>query len=384
MEPLDRLTDGLTYKDLAGRRRVRRYVLASAAIFILVGGIAFFGWRQREGVLGFKVGSQTVANPAGQQEIEHFTPTSAGIAVVEAQPPMTPVQSAVPPSIVAQPTQPLTPEACPHDADMWEFVGIAQNDNFKRIQPLCVYDGLARTVAWDLLRVMGYSAAEAAEMMGFTTFPWRPAPEIIGMTNTQGPMPIALANPSPEEIRQASHPEFHAWIVDTAGNPGAVYTLRGCYRTETIRGDQIESWGVKYPVLCVVSMDQGEWVVMELGAHRYSTGSLPSRRFFVYGYTGRASWVSIGYQEEPFVEIRLPASVDPAALSLTMDLSQIVQDRNFIAGLHGLIPWDAAWLEKTFSLGMRPLPVGWQSLNDPAEYQIIQDAKAQWAKERSP
>jgi len=381
MRPIDRLTGGLVYKDLAGRRRVRRYVLAATAIFILIGGIAYRGWRQQRQSMALGVGMPTAANTVSQQEVKGATPASAEVALAVTQPASMPAQPTVTPSVA---TQPPTPEVCPDDPEAWELPGIAQNDNFKRIEPSCVYNGLARTVAWDLLRVMGYSAAEAAEMMGFANFPWRPMPEIMGMTNTQGPMPIALANPSPEEIRQASHPEFHAWITDSEGNPGATLTLRGCYRTETIQSDQVERWGVKYPVVCVVSMDQEAWVVMELGAHRYATRSLPTRRFFIYGYAGNGLWVSIGYQEEPFVEIRLPESVDPALLPLTMDLKQIMQDREFIAGLHGLVPWDAAWLEQTFSLTVRPLPANWQSLNKLAEYQAIRDEKEQWAKERFP
>jgi hypothetical protein len=131
-------------------------------------------------------------------------------------------------------------------------------------------------------------------------------------------------------------------------------------------------------------MDQGNWAVLELGSHRYTTESLPTRRFFMYGYIGDGQWVSIGYQKDPFVEIRLPESGVPAVLSLTMGLNEIVQDRKFIVRLHGLVPWDAAWLEETFGLTMRPLPVNWPNLNDLSEYQAIQDEKANWAEKGSP
>ena len=372
MRPGDRLTDALTYRDLAGRRRARRYVLAATAIFVLLGGIVFWGWWQRGQLLAPGVGRRTTqpAIPAGQRVEERRTPTAIEVARVDAQP----TSTAVPPVPL------MTPEACPADPKAWRLLQIAQNDNFKRIDPPCVYDGLARTVAWDLLRVMGYSAPEAAEALGFADLPWYPLAEIIGMTNTQGPMPIALANPSDEEVKRSKHPDSHAWIVNRDGVPAATFTLRGCYRTETVRGDQVKSWGVKYPVVCIVAMDQGEWAVMELGSHRYAPRSLPARRFFVYGYAGKGLWISLGYQQEPFVEIRLPGSGDPAVLPLTLELEQIVQDWKFTAGLHGLLPWDAAWLEKAFGLSMRPLPGNWQSLNDPAEYQAIQDEREKWAK----
>ena len=384
MGGLDRLTGGLMYRDLAGRPRLRRYVLAAIAIFALIGGIVFLGWRQRGQLLVLGVGTPTVAITAGHLVWEFSTPTAAGVTLAEEQPSSITALPAEPSSTAIPPAQSPTPEACSLDPKEWELIEIAQNDNFKRIAPPWVYDGLARTVAWDLLRVLGYSTPEATEMLGFTGFPWHPVPEITGLTNTRGPMSIRMTNPSSEEIQQAGHPDFHAWIVDREGRPGVAFALRGCYRTETVTGEQVESWGVVYPVVCIVTMDQGDWAVLELGPHRYATGSLPTRRFFMYGYAGKGLWVSIGYQREPFVEIRSPGSGQPAVLPLTMDLGEIIQDRKFISGLHGLSPWDAAWLEATFGLTVRPLPENWQSASDPSEYQAIQDEKAKWAKERSP
>lgn len=376
MGPRDRLKDDLTYRDLAGRRRARRYVLATTAIFVLLSGIVFWGWWQRGQFLAQGAGGRTIraAIPAGQRVEERRTPTDTRVAQVDAQPTST----------VAPLVPLMDPGACPADPNAWQLVQIAQNDNFKRIAPPCVYAGLARAVAWDLLRVTGYSAPEAAEALGFADLPWRPMPEITGMTNTQGPMLIALANPSAEEIQRASHPDSHVWIVTGDGKPAATFTLRGCYRTETVQGDRVKSWGVKYPVVCSVAMDQGEWVVMELGSHHYATRSLPTRRFFVYGYAGKGLWISLGYQREPFVEIRLPGSGDPAVLPLTMELEQIVKDWKFVAGLHGLSPWDAAWLEDAFGLAVRPLPDNWQGLSDSSEYQAIRNEKEQWAKGRLP
>jgi len=371
----------LTYTDLAGRRRLRRYLLAAAAIFILIGAIIYLGWQQQQSLLVQGAGAPTSVNTAAPQAEETFIPTDSGLALMETQPSPT---TALPTDASTVVPSDHTPVACPDDPNAWEFLDITRNDNFKKIDPPCVYDGLARTVAWDLLKVVGYSAPEAAEMLGVSDLPWRPVPEIIGMTNTQGSMPIAMANPREEEIRQARHPGLHTWIVDRNGKPGVTFTLRGCYRIETIEGERVEGWGVAYSVVCIVTMDQGGWAVLELGPHTYTTNSLPTRRFFMYGYAGDGLWVSIGYQKEPFVEIRLPESSNPAVLPLTMGLEQIVQDRKFSAGLHGLVPWDATWLEETFSLSIRPLPTNWQGLNDSSEYQAIQIEKEKWAEEESP
>jgi hypothetical protein len=223
-----------------------------------------------------------------------------------------------------------------------------------------------------LLRVMGYSAREAAGALGFTELPWRPMRAITGMTELRGPMSIELEYASEEVKQQLMHPDFRTWIIDSQGNPGMTFTLRGCYRTETIQGNQVKSWGVAYAVICVVSVDQMDRALLELGAHHYKEQLSPVRQFAVYGYAGGGLWVGLGYQKEPLVAIRLPGSAGPALLPQTMDLEQIVQDQKLVAGLHGVVPWDAAWLAQTFGLAMRPLPENWQSLNDPAELQAIQ------------
>lgn len=386
MGPGEGLADKLTYRDLAGRRRVRHYVLAAAAIFILLGGIVFWGWWQRGQLLASSspAPAPQPAAAGGQLTAERRPPTdtASGLADVE---PETTFAAPARPALTAVPLEGrATPGACPADPHSWQLLPIAQDNNFKRIDPACVYDGLARTVAWDLLRVTGYSAPEAAEILGFADLPWRPTSRIIGMTNSQGPMPIALSDPSYEETEGVRHPGLHVWIVNREGISAATFTLRGCYRTETVQGDRVQSWGKKYPLLCVVAMDQGEWVVMELGSHRYATRSLPTRRFFVYGYRAEGDWVSLGYQKEPFVEIRLPAAGDPAVLPLTMDLDQVIRDWHFIAGLHELSPWDAAWLGETLGVAIRPLPDHWQRLNDPSAYLAIQAEKEKWVKGNLP
>jgi hypothetical protein len=137
-------------------------------------------------------------------------------------------------------------------------------------------------------------------------------------------------------------------------------------------------------VLCSLTLDQADWAVVELGAHRYASGTLPTRRFFVYGYAGQGLWLSLGYQVEPLVEIRLPYNDQPAALPHTMSLDAILQDRRLASELHGLPPWDAAWLDATFGLALRPLPENWHIPGDPAAYQAILDEKARWAKARQP
>ena len=374
MRSLNRLVDGLTYKDMAGKRHPRRYVLAAGAIFIMLCGIVATGWWQRQQLMDGPLVQPVI--PAGDRFHGHPGAAAVEPDPVSAQPLPTPWPHTGIEIAGILTTDAPASASCPDDPSAWKLQEVARGDNFLRIDPACVYDGLSRTVAWDLLRVMGYSAPEAMKMLGFFDFPRRPAPEIIGMTNTHGPVSIELTNPSYAEIMQAGHPDFHAWIVDSAGKPGVTFTLRGCYSSENLQGDR----KVTYPVICVAAMDQAEWAVMELGAHRFATRSLPTRRFYLYGYAGDGRWTSIGYQREPFVEIRQPHSGDPAVLPLTMDLDEIAADRNLVTALHGQVPWDAAWLEGTFGLAMRALPKDWQSQNNPGEYQAIQAEKEAWVR----
>jgi hypothetical protein len=177
----DRLTDSLIYRDLAGRRHLRRYMLAALAIFALIGGIVFIGWRQRGELLVQGVGMPAPTAAANQLAGESLASSTAGIPLVG---PLPSFNRYVSPLAESPLTQPPASLDCPDDPKAWELLAIAQGDSFKRIAPPCVYDGLARTVAWDLLRVLGYSAPEATEKLGFASFPWRPATEITGMTNT--------------------------------------------------------------------------------------------------------------------------------------------------------------------------------------------------------
>lgn len=353
----DKLTDGLTYRDLAGRRRLRRYVLAAAAIFVLIGAIVYLGWEQRQSLLAQGAGAPTSVSTAAQLAKETLIPTDSGPALVDTQPsptiaPPTEASTAVPFD------QTPTPMACPDDPSAWEFLDIARNDNFKKINLPCVYEGLARTVAWHILSHMGYSKSEAAEMLGFPDIPWQPALEITGMTNQMGPMSISLVWESP------AHPDYHYWIVSDEGKPWITYALRGCYRTTTIEGEQMESWGVDYSVVCVLTLDYApiRWSVHILDEYSFSfdgTKESGKRVFVQYGYTSDRNWVLIGQQEQPQVAFD--------------DVVQIQKDREFSTKLLGVIPWDSYWVEAQFGIDMRPLPDGWKMFTDEAGMQAIGD-----------
>jgi hypothetical protein len=310
------MQDQLTYADLAGRRRLRRYVFVAALIFILIG--LLFGWSGWQRTRARIAGTPSEVVPGGES-----TDLIAGSERDEANPI-------------------LEAEGCPVDPESWALLDVYIGDNYKRIEPNCVYEGLRKVVAWHMLERLGYSKLEAAEQLGLTEVPWEPAQSIKGLTNTKGPIVIPL------EMEWAPHPAFRTWVVDAEGQPALAYSLRGCYRTRTIVGNKAESWG-HYPVICVLAYDRDPgWTVTELGEQRFSVDStteLPLRQFVLFGYSGER-WVLLGEPSGRQITIEEPSTAG--------------EERERVTARYGATPWDAVWLEATFGLTMRPLPDDWQ------------------------
>jgi hypothetical protein len=230
------------------------------------------------------------------------------------------------------------------------------DDNFKRIEPACVYQGLARTVAWHMMARFGYTKPEATARLGFSMLPWQPVPWIKGYTNTRGPMVI------PIDMEWAPHPGYRTWMVDADGEPALQYSLRGCYRARMIVGSNVESWG-DYPVVCVVAYDRMPgWTVSELGEHRIAidlTTALPQRRFVLFGYVNE-TWVLLGEASDWHKIIKAPSAAG--------------RERQDVTARYDTIPWGAAWLRTTLGQEMRPLPDDWQTLGaKPNTIQMIAD-----------
>ena len=310
------MQDQLTYADLAGRRRLRRYVFVAVLIFILIG--LLFGWSGWQRARARIAGSPSAVVTSGES-----TGLIAGSESVE----MNPI---------------LEAEGCPVDPASWALFDVYIGDNYKRIEPNCVYEGLSIAVAWHMLERLGYSKLEAAEQLGLPEIPWEPAQSITGLTNTKGPMVIPL------EMEWAPHPDFRTWVVDAEGQPALAYSLRGCYRTRTIVGNQVEAWG-RYPVICVLAYDRDPgWTVAELGEQRFSfdlTMELPLRQFALFGYSSER-WVLLG---------------EPSGRQIAIEeASAVAQERERVTARYGATPWDAVWLEATFGLTLRLLPENWQ------------------------
>ena len=330
MGGLGRLMAGLMYRDLAGRRRPRRYVLAAIFIFALVGGIAFLGWRHRQ-QLRVETTSTPWASPVSKAAFR-ATP----LPEIHRQS----NQAAIEPS----PTQ--APNPCPPEPALWQFEGIP-GSNLVRIIPECAYAGLARAVAWDLMaESMGYTGTEAAGMLGFSDLPFEPQARVV-LPTEKDPYEIGLH-------LNFAYFEGRSWVLTADLQPALTYFLQGCFRMDG------------YPVICSLGRDI-EKVGIYMDAQGYRFGRLQlsdeavqyqTREFALFGYREPGQWVFLGIQDQPQVP-----------LSELGEAPQAWRARQ--AGLHGVEVWDAGWVERTFGYGMRPLPADWQAYTNPQAAQTI-------------
>jgi hypothetical protein len=314
------ILDGLTFTDLAGKRHPRTYTVLTGVILILL--IA----------LSLGVG------------LEHKS------MMDEVQSTPIPVAVTIEPSEQVEPT--LTPEEpCHSDPKNWTFLDIAPDDNFKRIEPVCVYEGLERSVAWAIAVRSGYTRAEAAKTLGFSELPMRQMSEVMALTNTKGPLSLAVSF-------TPSHPGFAEWRVGSDGKPAVAYALRGCFRTYKVVGNQTDEWNKDYPVICVLSEDSyGLQIVFQLDGQIFTSSAEPTRSFALFGYAGNGDWVWLGTQKEPKTDLKtMPSYREEAQLS---------------AKQFDLPVWDAAWLEKDFEMSAKALPEDWQSHTQESDKESI-------------
>jgi len=278
-----------------------------------------------------------------------FPPVSAALFPTST-PTLRPTWTPTPLPPTATPT--VTLEPCPTDPEGWTLVDVVPGDNYKRIEPTCAYAGLERAVAWALAINLGYTRAEAAQALGFETFPMVRLGKIKLVTNFKGPMEVRLRH-------TVDHPDFAEWRVDANKEPAIAYSLRGCFRTYTIVGNRREDWGTGYPVICVVAQDIEGMGLSSLNEYFYMTGNMIfSRTFTLFGYAGNGKWIWLG---------------DKDAAYPIEDADRMRKERQDVAGRYGAVVWDAAWIEQTFRLSMRPLPENWQYFNHEADKQAILD-----------
>lgn len=322
------ILDGLTYKDLAGKRQPRIYIVVTGLILLLLfmaGGMA--------GLNRYLLMSRVQATP---EAVTLPTQTMEPVATE---------------TIVTSPSGGTDVFGCPTDASEWSFTPTMISDNYQVIQPACVYQGLEKTIAWALAVREGYSRAEATELLGFTEMPMRQV-EIVTIpknANELVDVPVSFIPP---------HPDFKEWRLNTNGKAAVTYTLRGCFETSSVKGNRVEIWGGEYPVICLVVEDaENTHILYALNNHIFISTATPMRSFLLFGYLGDGQWAWLGTQIEPKLEIT--------------NAEENASDRLTVATLYDSQPWDPRWLSTTHHLDMQPLPENWQTFTDESEKQYI-------------
>lgn len=317
------ILDGLTFTDLAGHRHPRQYTIVAGVILFIVLTLGGASWVNQ---LLLKYSMKETYAPVTQNTQTPLLPTE---------------------------TFQATALPCPVLSEQWSLSDPVIEQNYKVIQPACVYDGLAHTVAWALAVRNGYSREQARQLLGFSELPMRQMDHVAIPDSANQPQDVAVSFIPPTL-------DFIEWRVNDQGKPAVAYGLRGCFRTSNVVGNKIEIWGGEYPVICVVAEDAGNThIVYKLGEHIFTNQAVPTRSFLLFGYVGDGYWVWLGTQDNPKTPIENVAEMDNERLTVSL--------------LFDSQPWDLAWLQSRYGLTQQPLPDGWQSFNDPAEQQIILD-----------
>ena len=317
--------DGLTFKDLAGRRQPRTFTVLAGLLLILFVLVLIMTWS-----VHYDVMSEVRA-----------TPRTVEVKTEAAQQPPTPAPS---PAAVE----------CPTGAEKWSLSPVYEGTLYDVIQPACVYQGLERTVAWALAVREGYSRQQATDALGFRDMPMRQLDHVTipASNNETSLVPVSFIPPDPD---------FTEWRLKPDGSAAVTYALRGCFRTTTVVANRIETWGGNYPVICLVVEDaENTHIVYSLNGHTYTAAAKPMRSFLLFGYVSDHQWVWLGTQDDPKLEI-----TDP---------EQNGRDRATIAKLYDSQPWDARWLETAYGLSMQTPPLSWPSSTDEADKQAILSA----------
>lgn len=321
------------YGDLAAKRRLRRWLKATLITVIVV---------------NLTLSACALAQGKPAAEVPQ-TPQPVAITVV-------PTNTPVPPTPTFTPSPSPTPEACPTDPAEWSFSiveaqGRAANKGWFKIRPTCVYDGLAKTVAWVLMTTaMGYPGPEAAQALGFEAMPIALTSRIKINYLGGGPNPVELYFPI------SVSKNYVQWMI-WRGKPSFSFWLGGCYETKTVVGNQVESWA-PYPVLCTV---QWQGIVdpvyavrrldQQVETHK-TEGSHTGWGWSIFAYDPARGWLYLG---------------DVKGIGFRTAVGEPCPFCEETLAEHGVPLWNADWLEQTYGIAMKPLPQGWESAPDHSE-----------------
>jgi hypothetical protein len=373
---IQQLIENMTYRNLSGRRRPRRYVIAAGLLFLAMIPAACRSAHEQSQVM-----TAVYATPA---------------------PPATPWPTQTPTPPPAPTPTPVVDEAgCPADPKEWTLESIVIAPGAKpldlfRIRPDCVYQGLARSVAAIMLTEAGWKIPEVVEALRLPRFPVR-YHQVITVTfeytlQMRGE-PLALdrhwlpssaylctPNTDPGECPRI-------WRIDGKDPRPLPRFLRGCFWPRHLAAGQVRDWGMPYPVICVVEAKEYSgrraWLFEGTGDRMYQRPPdelwpLPRDEFYAYD-PQLQTWLLLGqYGYAPLN----PAPGMEQLREITRTQWQSQAER--YARYHGLPVWDGSWLEAFTGLKPKPLPEGWESWPDRYEELLVKYGAKRRFSEWSP
>lgn len=328
---LKTILDGLTYTDLAGKRQPRIYTAMTGLILLLLLAVLGMGGFNR-----FLLMRAVQSTPEKVQ-----IPTGT----------IQPVKTSVPTTETTQVDDSPISSTCPTDPAAWSFTPTVISSTHQVIQPACVYLGLEKTIAWALAVREGYSRSEATELLGFNEMPIEQIGTVTIPKDADDFMSVPVSFIPPE-------PGLQEWRLNSQGGAAVTYALRGCFRTSTVKGNQLETWGGEFPVICLVAEDaENSHIVYSVNGYTHTSAATPMRSFLLFGYRPDGPWVWLGTRTEPRLEITNQAAN--------------ANERLTVSTLYDSHPWDSEWLEDFYHLSMQSPPDNWQNMTDEQDRQAI-------------
>jgi hypothetical protein len=332
---MDSMKNNFSYRGADGKRKLRAWVLAALAIFgvlLVLGGYSIYAAGMRQ--------AQIQATPRPITDLPIFTPT------------------AVLPTLA--PTTAGAAANCPSDSSVWDFVDVWDNNNYKRIDPPCVYQSLNKLIAWLLAaQGAGWANQDAVNQLAFTDVPFDYSQDVGDFLPVQGKKPIAI-----EMSWFPIHKDFQDWYVANNAVVSDTFFLTGCYRTYDLVGNQKQYWSSQYgssgyTVICEVAQDRlAGWDISQLAGNVYSKQITPGKRTLAY----------FAYNNDPQYRVWYylgnGKTIDMSAADMSNTQAAMQQ-------LLGSPVWDLVWLEKTYGMDPLPLPADWQKHTSQADQDAI-------------
>jgi len=191
-------------------------------------------------------------------------------------------------------------EECPSNPADWTLTENASvpGSNLKKLSTECVYNELDKTAAWLYATyILGYTRSDAAHLLGFSDIPISYSfgvGQVTVLTDYKDePQKVNLRFPS-------DNSGLSEWRIDANGQPAVEFAFNGCFRTSSMSGGEIVSWGDGYPVICQYSGDfhSGYYIGNVNGKIVATPSDKNVRRFMWFGYAGQGNWMFLGVAKD--------------------------------------------------------------------------------------